>query len=293
LSPVLHAESVTLDWKANTEADLAGYRLFYGEGSRDYSTILETGLDTTLTVAGLSPGTTYYFSLKAYDSSGNLSQFSQEISHTVEGSDEELSLVTPNGGESLISGAPFDIQWEADTSIVKVRIWLTTDAGTTWELVKGNTDNDGSWVCTVPEVYSTSCLLRLEEYLNPDCFDVSSDYFTIGLSSGVDGDAPGGLPRTVALDQNYPNPFNPVTTISFQIPAGEGSDPSQPVSLTVYDARGRKVRNLISGSLPAGTHKVAWDGRTERGEIAPSGIYFYSLRVGAEILAPRKMTLAR
>jgi hypothetical protein len=291
---ILLAASVTLDWKPNTEADLAGYRLYCGQQSREYTAVLETGMDTTFTVAGLAEGTTYYFALKAHDTWGNESNFSEEISHTVqESDDEDLSLITPDGGEQLVTGSEFDIMWEADTTIVKIRIWFSADAGRAWELVKGNTGNDGRWTWTVPAAFSDSCLLKLEEYQNPGTFDVSGDYFAVGDVTGVEDEAGDGLPKSLLLSQNYPNPFNPVTSISFSVPPGEGNYHPREVSMSVYDSRGRKVRELVAEKLPPGAHVVVWDGKTERGEIAPSGIYFYALRVGSEVSPARKMLLAR
>ena len=53
--------------------------------------------------------------------------------------------------------------------------------------------------------------------------------------------------------------------------------------LTVLDARGRRVRAIVDGVLPAGAHAVAWDGRLDDGARAPSGLYFARLeRPGVE-----------
>lgn len=97
------------------------------------------------------------------------------------------------------------------------------------------------------------------------------------------GAAAVGTPR---LHQNAPNPFNPTTAIQFDL--AQEAD----VSLTIFDARGRMVRSLWSGTLPAGLHRVLWDGRNQMGVTAPSGTYFYRLRHGTT-QSTRKMTLAR
>jgi plastocyanin len=99
------------------------------------------------------------------------------------------------------------------------------------------------------------------------------------------------LPRSIRLSQNYPNPFNPVTTISFEI-VSAGAEASSDVSLEIYDMRGRRVRTLFEGSLPAGSHGMVWDGRADSGEPAGSGIYLYRLRVDSQT-ATRRMMIAR
>jgi len=70
--------SVTLTWTANTESDLASYRVYYGTSSRNYPTSISVGKVTSYTISGLSTGTVYYFALKAVDASGNLSGYSAE-----------------------------------------------------------------------------------------------------------------------------------------------------------------------------------------------------------------------
>jgi hypothetical protein len=76
------------------------------------------------------------------------------------------------------------------------------------------------------------------------------------------------LPERFTVHANYPNPFNPSTTLAFDLPAaGE-------VKVSIYNALGQPVRLLQEGSLPAGTHRLQWDGRSDSGEVAPSGLYF-------------------
>ncbi len=89
-----------------------------------------------------------------------------------------------------------------------------------------------------------------------------------------------------AVRQNAPNPFNPVTTISYTMPrAGH-------LSLKIYDLRGRLVRTLVDGGVPAGDGDAVWDGADGRGAALPSGVYFYEVRsdAGSQV---RKMALVR
>lgn len=72
--------SVTLAWEANTEPDLAGYKLYQGAAAGGPYTLKQTlGLVTTTTVAGLQDGT-HYFVLTAFDTGGNESGYSNEVS---------------------------------------------------------------------------------------------------------------------------------------------------------------------------------------------------------------------
>jgi hypothetical protein len=71
--------SAIVTWNANTESDLAGYRVYYGTSSRNYPNSISVGKVTSATITGLTVGTTYYIAVKAEDTSGNLSGFSAEV----------------------------------------------------------------------------------------------------------------------------------------------------------------------------------------------------------------------
>jgi hypothetical protein len=78
------AGSVTLAWDPNTESDLAGYNLYYGTNPGIYGSPINAGKVTQYSVSGLLENTTYYFSLTAYDTSGNESAPSNEMSRKIE-----------------------------------------------------------------------------------------------------------------------------------------------------------------------------------------------------------------
>ncbi|MFH2056996.1 MAG: FlgD immunoglobulin-like domain containing protein [bacterium] len=94
------------------------------------------------------------------------------------------------------------------------------------------------------------------------------------------------LPDGFSLTQNHPNPFNPETTIDFALPQ------DAEVTLVVYNVLGKKVRELVSGWLPAGEHQIRFDGREDSGAELASGVYFYRLRAGT-FEDTRKMVLLK
>ncbi|MFO7653039.1 MAG: FlgD immunoglobulin-like domain containing protein [Candidatus Krumholzibacteriia bacterium] len=66
-----------------------------------------------------------------------------------------------------------------------------------------------------------------------------------------------------------------------------------PVSLRIFDVRGRLVRTLLDEApLAAGTQTVVWRGDDDAGRPTGSGVYFAEVRA-AEALQVRKMTLVR
>jgi hypothetical protein len=90
----------------------------------------------------------------------------------------------------------------------------------------------------------------------------------------------------LALEQNVPNPFNPVTEIRYYLP--EAVD----VRLEVYDISGRRVVALADGRQPKGWQSVRWEGTDAAGRPVASGVYFYRLRAGKEVVS-KKMILLR
>ena len=105
-------------------------------------------------------------------------------------------------------------------------------------------------------------------------FNVSPEHLANAvLSVRLDGI---GKPEQDLLLQNYPNPFNPETWIPYQL------SKDSPVSVSIYDTTGRKVRTLSLGIQSAGFYNsrgraAYWDGRNDNGELVASGTYFYHL----------------
>jgi fibronectin type 3 domain-containing protein len=77
--------SVTLTWNANTESDLAGYKVYRATASGAYGAPIAAipGNTTSYTAIGLQFGTTYFFVVTAYDIAGNESAYSNEVSKSV------------------------------------------------------------------------------------------------------------------------------------------------------------------------------------------------------------------
>ncbi len=72
---------VTLVWDPNTEADLAGYRIFFGLESGKYTSHVDVGNKTSYTFLTIAPGKKYYFAAKAYNAANEESDYSAELNH--------------------------------------------------------------------------------------------------------------------------------------------------------------------------------------------------------------------
>jgi hypothetical protein len=78
--------AITLAWDANTQPQVAGYKLYYGTASNAYSDSADVGNPTpsagtvTYTLSGLTEGQTYFIAATVYDASRLESALSAEVS---------------------------------------------------------------------------------------------------------------------------------------------------------------------------------------------------------------------
>ena len=75
--------SAGLSWTANTEPDLAGYKIYIGTQSGLYNPPIVLGTVAAYTATNLASGKTYYFCISAFDSASNESPCSAEVSKPI------------------------------------------------------------------------------------------------------------------------------------------------------------------------------------------------------------------
>lgn len=135
-TPVLGGEA-TLVWNSNTEADLAGYKIYYGISPRSgncpsggYPNSVDIGRVTTYTLTNLIDGQTYYFSLTAYDNSLNESCFSSEAAKTIAA--DTTAPVISSISSSAITSSGATISWTTnELSDTQIQYGTTTAYGST------------------------------------------------------------------------------------------------------------------------------------------------------------------
>lgn len=114
LACVVWAADITLSWQANTEADLAGYKLYQSTTSGQYAApVVTVGPVTTqkLTIPSPQVDTTYYFTLSAYDLAGNESGKSSEVSKLVAGVPAPSAPGMPVLTVVAVTSTELDIRW--------------------------------------------------------------------------------------------------------------------------------------------------------------------------------------
>ncbi len=115
-------------------------------------------------------------------------------------------------------------------------------------------------------------------------------YSSAGLSYTYSAEI---VPATIATEEPDPTQFAPITDVSaFPNPFREqiqfainlnGNLPSDPaLTLSIYNAAGQKVRDLLNDQPASGA--IFWDGRDNNGRRLNAGVYLYRLTAGRQVL---------
>ena len=103
----------------------------------------------------------------------------------------------------------------------------------------------------------------------------------------VSNDSEAGLtPSKFHVSSNYPNPFNPSTMIDIE--TVEASD----LIVSIFDATGRLINNLVNEYAEAGRYSVKWNGVDATGSGMPTGVYFIRVQSGLD-MHTQKMILIK
>lgn len=73
------ATAVSLSWTPNPEANVTGYKMYFGSSSRNYSVVLDVGPGASAPLPPMILGNTYYVALSAYDTALRESPLSAEL----------------------------------------------------------------------------------------------------------------------------------------------------------------------------------------------------------------------
>ncbi len=104
--------------------------------------------------------------------------------------------------------------------------------------------------------------LFLRIFRNESCLDIANVH-----------NAP-NIPMQLNVYQNFPNPFNLTTNLVYDLPLDIN------VRITIYDALGNVVRNLLNKFENAGYKSVKWDATNNQGVLVSAGVYFYLIEAG-------------
>jgi len=129
-----------------------------------------------------------------------------------------------------------------------------------------------------PHEYSTLVPLSLSNTL-------PRGYFSAREEKPLNVIPPYNVPLQYTLYQNYPNPFNGRTTISFHSPKVEE------VEVTVFNILGQQVKTIFRGRTQIGITTIRWNGTTEYGTLATTGVYIVRLKTQTTMISNKMIYL--
>ncbi|HBP87580.1 MAG TPA: FG-GAP-like repeat-containing protein [Nitrospirales bacterium] len=135
-SPAFSASSIQLTWDANPESDLMGYYVHMGTAQGSYHTTENAGINPSYVFQNLQQGLTYYFTVTAYDQSGNISEPAQEVAIDLptqggDGSPPDTTAPSiPSGLQATsLSTTKIRLNWTPSTDNVGVTSYSITRNG--------------------------------------------------------------------------------------------------------------------------------------------------------------------
>jgi len=201
----------------------------------------------------------------------NVDSVENGVKHGMEYTWKVLPNIPNDSIFSSMSGYAVQFQFSLDS------LGILAAGGTRFSFELQTDDNDGSG------------RIHLTKWWNPsktdDDWQNTSHWGNAILSSanvlvGVKQPAP-PVANKFRLDQNFPNPFNPSTKVTYSV------DKTGYTTLKVYNVLGQEVATLFSGVRSAGQEYTA----TFDASRLTSGVYFYKLEAGNQMLVKKMMLL--
>jgi hypothetical protein len=188
---------------------------------------------------------------------------------------DNLPPGTPEPFLGNYSGGATHLHWEpnAEADFAHYRLYRGSNAGFVpgpGTLVASPPDTGHADVGAAGSYYKLSAV---DSHGNESGFALLTPGGTtaVGAAGGVE----------LELAQPFPNPSRGEVTFAMSL-AAEGR-----VSLAVFDAAGRRVRQVFAGTVPAGARAFTWDGRGESGQSLAGGLYFLRVEAGGRVMVRR------
>ena len=172
LPTVGFAAAVLLNWDPSPDADLAGYNVYYqagssalpfsGTGATEGNAPINAANTTSTTVAGLDPGSSYYFAVTAYNTAGVESVYSNVI-EIPESVPPVVRISYPSNNESVNGSVTVAASASDNVGVVSVQFYV--------DGVLQATDTAAPYVFT----WNTSSLTNGAYSLSAKAFDAAGN----------------------------------------------------------------------------------------------------------------------
>lgn len=235
---------VSLGWRPSPSADVSGYYLCWGFVSGQCTNRLDAGSVTNVSLTGLIPGLTYYFTVVAYSSFGDESPPSNEVSYS----------------------APTTLPNRPPTMDAISDLTIPENTGPLTILITGIGPGPGS----ENQVVTLSTSSSKPSLINPVVHVNSPSTGTATLTFAIAANAIGTSTITVVADDGQPT--NNITTRTFEVTVARSNPPQTPlanVTIAPYSAF-----SYVLPSSPSSTNRTIYSlepGAPDNASVAERG----------------------
>jgi hypothetical protein len=221
--------------------------------------LASAGRDDSTKVNGLTPGTTYYFVLRAFDDYYNISDYSNVATGTTLSCNAPAMAPTPFAA-TVVSG-DISVTWGATSDTLALSLHLYRAPGTTggiWTQIQNLPPGTTSYLDT--SVSSGATYRYRAAYMGTLCEGPTTAAATVTVPGVAPPPSAATSPSTIHA---YPNPASGPIRIVLDV----GAAASMASYIRLFDLNGHWVATPVNGTYPPGTTEIPWnrigrDGRT-------------------------------
>lgn len=265
----------TITWSSTNVSGNVNLKLSTDGGSNFLITLASntTNDGTESIIVSNNPSTTCRIRVEAVNNPNNIYGLNDGNFTIVQPS---ITVNSPNGGEILIIGTTYDINWVSQY-VENVKLEYSITNGSSWLLIESSIQSTGNYSWTVPNTPSTQCKIRISHATNATFFDESDGAFTITNPVEVN-ELTKDLPTQYVLSQNFPNPFNPSTRIYYSVPS------ESIVTIKLFNTLGEEVGILLNEIKSPGNYFLDFNISNLK-----SGVYIYQMKSEGYSLSKKMM----
>lgn len=225
-----------------------------------------SGVTDSTRIAGLTPGTTYYFVIRSVDDGGNRSPFSNIASGTTLSC--SAPTAAPGSFQAQADTGRVDLSWSgSDPLATEIHIYRGTGVNSTPSFY--TTLTNPSAIGYTDTQVSAGTTYRYRVAWASNCADGPS---TSTLSATLPGTpSPPAAQADAAKIHAYPNPASGSSSVQFVIHVPGSS--SLGVLIRLYDLSGRWIATVADGPYAPGDHTVSWNRMSRTGRAVSPGSY--------------------
>jgi hypothetical protein len=244
--------SYNITWNSDGISNL--YDIFYSVNGGSTFTNIVTAYNTTTNSYSWTVPNNPSVNCKIWvrDNTNTCKQDTSDVVFTISSTPAPITLLTPNGGETLSGCFPYNITWTDSPTIGTYDLQYSTNSGTTWNtIINGYVTSTHNYNWNIPNtINSSTCLIRVRSTASPSVFDQSDALLAInfGNLSATPADTTVCAGQTVQL--NAVNGYNYTWTPAAGLSCTSCANPvATPMTTTTYTVTSNNAGCILTDTV--------------------------------------------